>query len=99
MSVKEDWTQTEIWIARIISWGIIISVVLIIIGGAYTILEIFISPSGSSLSTWFFDQAWEIQTLIIGGLIVGVLVGIVIFSIFIRKGQRFILNWLFKIEE
>lgn len=99
MGVNEEWTSKEKFIARIISWGIIIAVVLIIAGGSWTAIEYFINPSGSGLLAWITGQAWEIQVLIIGGLIVGILVGIFVFSIFIRKGQRFILDLLFKIEE
>ncbi len=99
MDTEKEWTNAEKLIARVISWGIIISVVVVIVGSAWTALEIFVAPSGSSLSGWFAALGWEMQILIIGGLIVGVVIGIIIFSMFIRKGQRFILNLLFKIEE
>lgn len=98
MGIDEDWTAREKLIARFISWGIIISVVLLMLGSGWTALEMFASPSDSDLGTWFITQGWQMQVLIVGGLIVGVLIGIFVFSIFIRKGQRFILNLLFKIE-
>jgi len=99
MEIEKEWTNVEKLIARVISWGIIISVVVVIVGSAWTALEIFVAPSGSSLSGWFTGLGWEMQTLIIGGLIVGAVIGVIIFSMFIRKGQRFILNLLFKIQD
>ena len=99
MAVNEEWTTKEKLIARIISWGIIVGVVCVIGGGTWTAIEYFVDPSGAGLMAWIATQAWEVQILIIGALIVGILVGVFVFSIFIRKGQRFILNLLFKIEE
>lgn len=99
MEIKQEWTNKERLIAKFISWGIIISVVVVIVGSVWTSLEIFVAPSGSSLSDWFISLGWEMQILIIGGLIVGAVVGIIVFSMFLRKGQRFILNLLFKIED
>jgi len=97
--MNEEWSDNERLIARFISWGIILSVVLIMIGGLWTVLEILITPSSSSIGDWFMVQDWTIQILIIGGLIVGILIGVIIFSVFIRKGQRYLLRLLFKIEE
>ncbi|TFG05550.1 MAG: hypothetical protein EU536_01550 [Promethearchaeota archaeon] len=99
MTAEKNWTDKERLLARFISWGIIISVVLLICGGIWTTLEILIAPSSSSIGAWFLAQDWTIKVLIIGALIVGVLLGLIVFSVFIRKGQRFILNLLFKIEE
>lgn len=97
--VEEEWTEKERLLARFISWGIIIAVILIMIGSGWTAIELGAAPSGSSLGSWFNSLGWEMQFFIFGGLIVGALVGIFVFSIFIRKGQKFILNLLFKIEE
>ncbi|NVM56417.1 MAG: hypothetical protein HWN66_22150 [Candidatus Helarchaeota archaeon] len=98
MEDEKEWTYKEKLIARIISWGIIISVVVIIVGSAWTGLEMVFSVSEPSMS-WFFDLSLSYQIMIVGGLVVGILVGIILVSAFIRKGQRFILNLLFKIEE
>ncbi len=98
MERDKEWTSKEKIIAKVISWGVILSVVVIIVGGMWFAMELLFSASEPSLS-WFFLLDWPFQVLIIGGLILGVLLGIIVFSIFIRKGQRFILNLLFKIEE
>ena len=99
MAADKEWTDKEKLLARIISWGIIISVVIMIFGAIWTVADLIISLSQPS-STWAWFTGLEIayQILIIGGLLVGALIGIIIFSIFIRKGQRFILDLLFKIE-
>ncbi|MHA1278033.1 MAG: hypothetical protein ACTSQI_01595 [Candidatus Helarchaeota archaeon] len=98
MEPEREWTYKEKLIARIISWGIISSIVLIIVGLIWFGLELLISGSEPNF-TWFFTLDWAWRVLIIGAMIVGILVGIIIFSVFIRKGQRFILRLLFKIEE
>jgi len=98
LGTEKDWTEKEKLIARIISWGIIISVIITIVGGIWFGLELLLSGSEPSLA-WFLALDWPYQVLIIGGLIVGILIGIIVFSLFIKKGQRFILNLLFKIEE
>ena len=99
METSKEWTDNEKLIARFIRWGIILSVVLIIVGGSWTAIELLLNPSASSFGAWFMAQDWTIQVLVIGALIVGVLVAVVLFSIFIRRGQKFLLNLLFKIED
>ena len=98
MSGSVDWTGREKLIARVISWGIMVSIVIIITGGIWTAIELLINPSLPDF-LWFTELEWTYQVLVIGGIIVGVVVGIIVFSIFIRRGQRFILNLLFKIED
>ena len=100
MTAEKEWTEKEKLLARAISWGIIISVVLMIFGAVWTAADLLISYSQpSSTWDWFLGLDIAYQILMIGGLIVGALIGLIVFSIFIRKGQRFILNLLFKIEE
>ncbi|NVM31157.1 MAG: hypothetical protein HWN65_20130 [Candidatus Helarchaeota archaeon] len=99
MSGSVDWTGREKLIARVISWGIMISIVIIITGGIWTVIELLIYPTSPDFE-WFINLGdWTYQVLVIGGILVGVVVGIIVFSIFIRRGQRFILNLLFKIED
>jgi hypothetical protein len=98
METEREWTYREKLVARVISWGIMISIVVIIVGSVWFGLELLISGTEPSLA-WFFDLDWAFKVLIVGGLIVGILLGIIVFSVFIRKGQRFILNLLFKIDE
>ena len=102
MQDEQEWTSNEKLIARIISWGIIISVTIIIVGGIYTILELLISlaspGSGSEIIQWFLALEWWYQVLVFGILIVGVIVGMIAFSIFLKRGQKFLLNLFFKIK-
>jgi len=102
MQAEQDWTSKEKIIARFISWGIIISVTIVIIGGIWTIIELLINPNPASqyaLIIWFSGLDWWYQVLIIGALIVGIILGIIVFSIFLKRGQRFLLNLLFKIRQ
>jgi len=102
MGQDRDWTSKEKFIARFISWGIIFSVLIIIVGGIWTLLELIInlSSTGSELEIldWFIDLDWVYQMLVIGGLIVGVILGVIGFSIFLKRGQKFLLHLLFKID-
>jgi hypothetical protein len=103
MEQDREWTSKEKLIARIISWGIIISVAIIIVGGLWTAFEFIInfSSSGSELEIldWFISLDWMYKALVIGSLIVGAILGIIGFSIFLKRGQRFLLNLLFKIKQ
>jgi len=100
---EQVWTPQEEMIARIISWGIIISIAIMIVGGIWTVLEFIINFSEPSsqfaLIDWFIGLEWTFKILIIGGLIIGIFIGVIAFSLFIRKGQKFLLNLLFKIKE
>ncbi len=103
MGNEREWTEREKLVASILSWGIILSIAIIIIGGMWTALEFIINfgetESQFAIIDWFINQDWLTKTLIIGGLIMGTFIGVILFSIFIRKGQRFILRLLFKIDE
>ena len=103
MVQDQEWTSSEKLIARVVSWGIIISITIVIFGGIWTILELLINISspetGFELLDWFINLDWYYQWLIIGVLIVGVIIGIIGFSLFLKRGQRFMLNLLFKINQ
>jgi hypothetical protein len=99
---EQEWTAAEKLIARFISWGIILSVTIIIVGGIYTLLEFLISyanPSSGKIIQWFLGLDWWYQVLVIGALIIGIILGMIGFSIFLKRGQRFLLNLLFKIKQ
>jgi hypothetical protein len=98
MGNESSWSEKEKLIARLISWGIIVSVVVIITGGIWTFVEFIAQLFQPSLS-WFSSLDWPFQILVIGALIIGLIVGIVGFNIFVRRGQRFILHLLFKIND
>lgn len=103
MVQDQEWTSSEKLIARIISWGIIISITIVIFGGLWTILELLINitnpATGFELLDWFIALDWYYQLLIFGGLIVGVIFGMIAFSLFLKRGQKFLLNLLFKINQ
>ncbi|MDD1776593.1 MAG: hypothetical protein LUQ65_00365 [Candidatus Helarchaeota archaeon] len=103
MVQEQEWTSKEKFIARFISWGIIISVSIVILGGLWTALElvIYFSNPGTGLEIidWFIALDWVYKLLIIGGLIVGAILGMIGFSIFLKRGQKFLLNLLFKIKQ
>ena len=103
MVQDQEWTSSEKFIARFISWGIIISITIVIFGGLWTILELLINISnpetGFELLDWFIALDWVYQVLIIGALIVGVILGMIGFSLFLKRGQKFLLNLLFKINQ
>ena len=102
MEQDRDWTSKEKFIASFISWGIIISVSIIIFGGLWTILELLINlsnpSSGYEIIDWFIGLDWVYKVLVIGALLVGVILGMIGFSIFLKRGQKFLLNLLFKIK-
>ena len=98
MGNEPSWSEKEKLVTRIISWGIIISIVVIITGGLWTFVE-FIAQLFQPSGTWFNSLDWPFQVLIIGALVVGLILGIVGFNVFVRRGQRFILNLLFKIRD
>jgi hypothetical protein len=102
MQKEQEWTAREKLIARFISWGIIFSVTIIIVGGIWTTLEFIISyvnPGSGEIIQWFIDLDWAFQILVFGALIVGVILGMIGFSIFLKRGQKFLLNLLFKIKQ
>ena len=102
MGQEREWTSKEKLIARFISWGIIGSVAIVIVGGIWTAIELIIniSSTGSELEIldWFIDLDWIYQMLVIGVLIVAVILGMIGFSLFLKRGQRFLLHLLFKID-
>lgn len=108
MAEVEEWTSKEKFIARLLSWGIIVSITIVIVGGIYTMLEFLISfsspSSPSQIIDWFLGlssmpNGWVYQVLVFGVLIIGVILGMIGFSLFLKRGQRFLLNLLFKINE
>ncbi|MFX1297135.1 MAG: hypothetical protein ACFFD2_20065 [Promethearchaeota archaeon] len=100
MANKAEWTPRGKKVAKFLSYGIIISLVIVIIGSLWSCIDVILDLSESSTDflTWFLEQYWTYQVLIIGGLIIVIFIGIIGFSIFIRKGQRFIYKHIFKLE-
>ena len=97
--MSDEWTERGKKVASLLSYGMILSIVIIIIGAVWTGLEILVSSgSGTNFIDWFLGLDWTLMVLVVGGLIVGAFVGIIGFQIFIRKGHRFFMKYIFKLE-
>jgi hypothetical protein len=100
--VKIQWTRFEKLLAKIISLGIMISLMLTLIGGLWSLIDIFILYMGGyslgSFFNFFLDLTSGVQILLIFASLAGVLFLGIAFIIFLKKGYKFILHLLFKIE-
>ncbi|NHI91187.1 MAG: hypothetical protein EAX96_01705 [Candidatus Lokiarchaeota archaeon] len=99
-----SWTtdQKETF-ARILSWGLIIAIVIILAGAIYMLFEMLIQAGTGGLNVVaFFYVIWETSNglfvLILGGLITGIFALILLFTLLIKSGQMFFLKFIFKIE-
>ena len=98
--LKIQWTTTEKLTAKFISWGIMISLIVIIFGGLWSLIEIFFSYSGNTnFFTFFLELKMGIQILFIFSIFAGLFFLSIGFIIFVKKGYKFLLNLLFKIED
>ena len=100
MTDVSSWTPRGKKVAKLISYGIMIAIVITLVGAIWSGIEVAIGVSGSATNfiSWFLEQYWTYQVLIVGGLILGLFFGIIGFQIFIKKGQRFILKHIFKLD-
>jgi len=97
---KIQWTQLEKITAKIISWGLMVSMLIIIIGGLLIIFELFLLPTGTNNFFALFTQLTTgLQLLIIFGSLAFLIFLSIVLVVFTKKGYKFILNLLFKIEE
>ncbi|MHA1271376.1 MAG: hypothetical protein ACTSPY_16400 [Candidatus Helarchaeota archaeon] len=98
--VKIQWTLGEKVTAKIISWGFMSSIMIIIIGGLWSLIDIFISYSGETNFFMFFLQLTTgVQILIIFAIFAGLFFLVIAFIMFVKKGYKYLLNLLFKIED
>ena len=89
--------------ARILSWGLIIAIVVILAGGIYMLFEMLIQAgTGGTNVLGFFYIIWNTSNglfvLILGGVVTGIFALILTFTLLIKSGQMFFLNMIFKIE-
>lgn len=100
-SSKINWTKTEKITAKIITAGIMASLVIIIIGCLWTFFEIiFISMFPI---TSFFDYFLNLNTgmqifLIFAGFLI-LIFFLIALILLVKRGYKFVLHFLFKINE
>ena len=92
------------WFATIMSWGIIITIVLIMVALMYFLFESFAAVGtqglgGLALFAMIISYSIGLFILVIGALIIGLFALILVFALLIKSGQRFFLKLIFKIEE
>ena len=97
-------TEQKETFARILSWGLIIAIVIILAGGIYMLFEMLVTAGTGGLNVVaFFYIIWETSNgmfiLILGALITGIFALILAFTLLIKSGQMFFLKIIFKIEE
>ena len=97
-------TQQKETFARILSWGLIIAIVVILAGGIYMLFEMLITAGTGGLNVaGFLYIIWNTSNglfiLILGGLVTGIFALILAFTLLIKSGQMFFLNLIFKIEQ
>ena len=92
------------WFATIMSWGIIITIVLIIVAILYFLFETFAAVGTAGLGTptlfaMIITFSMGLFVFVIGALIMGIFALVLVFALLIKSGQRFFLKLIFKIEE
>ena len=98
--IKIQWTYTEKITAKIICWGLMGSIIIMIIGGLWSLIDISLLGAGvSSFFDFFLELTTGIQLLLITSALAGILFLGISFIVFIKKGYKFFLHFLFKIEE
>lgn len=98
-----QWTKNEKRVASFLSWGIICSLVIILVGGLWTLIDIlllYINPDLElSILEFFLELSTGVQILILGSAIGALFFLGIAFYLFIKRGHRYILKLLFKIKE
>jgi len=89
--------------ATIVSWGIIITIVAIIIAAIYFLIEqVSIISTGATGLTGVLYLVWNFSNglfiMIMGLIIMGVFCLVMVFALLIRSGQQFFLKLIFKID-
>ncbi|MHA1786211.1 MAG: hypothetical protein ACTSVY_05270 [Candidatus Helarchaeota archaeon] len=90
--------------AKIMSWGIIAALLVIVIGAILFALDFGVSTStGGGNIFGYFLLLWTISNglfvMVLGAMITGLFALVLVFSLLLKSGQRFFLDLIFKIEE
>ena len=104
--LKTEWTMVEKSVARFLSGSMIVSIVIMLVGLIWTLVDIILLYFGSGAGGFlevilaiFGELTIGVQLLLIFGvLFLLVLLGIA-FYLFIKRGYKLFLNLLFKIED
>ncbi|MBD3229012.1 MAG: hypothetical protein GF329_12555 [Candidatus Lokiarchaeota archaeon] len=98
---KINWTDAEKITAKIITAGIMASLVVVIVGGIWTLFEIiFISIYPiTSFFDFFLSLSNGVQIFLIFAGFLILIFFIIALILLVRRGYKFVLHFLFKIEE
>ncbi|MHA1231710.1 MAG: hypothetical protein ACTSRP_18780 [Candidatus Helarchaeota archaeon] len=98
--IKIQWTQTEKITAKVISWGFMASFIIMIVGGLWSLVDIFFSYTGNTgFFDFFLSLTTGVQVLLIFMTFAGIFFLALALIIFVKKGYKFLLTFLFKIED
>ena len=99
--LKVKWSKYEKIAAKGISWSLMVSIIIMMVGGLWTLIDVLLLYLGdtSSFISIFLQLTAGVQILLIFTALIGLLFLGIAFYMFIKKGFKFILNLLFKIED